>query len=170
MTILDQAFFNRKTLVVARDLIGKYVVRQDGHTLLAYRITEVEAYIGEQDLACHSAKGRTRRTEVMFGPPGRLYLYLIYGMYWMLNIVTEQTDHPSAILIRGVASISGPGRVARALKLDASFNDQPATKATGLWFEDRGGLTPKISRTPRIGIDYAGPIWSAKLYRFVVKD
>ena len=167
--ILDADFFARKTLAVARDLIGMYLVTTEGGRSRAFRITETEAYVGPHDLASHSSKGRTKRTEVMFGHPGTFYIYLIYGMYWMLNVVTEQHGFPSAVLIRGVEGFSGPGRVTKALGITNSIQAAPASKKTGIWFEDRGDAKPKIVRTARIGVDYAGPVWSKKPYRFVIK-
>ncbi|MCI0428530.1 MAG: DNA-3-methyladenine glycosylase, partial [Nitrospiraceae bacterium] len=120
--ILPRAYFNLPTVTVARSLIGKYLVRAiDGRTL-AGKIIEVEAYIGPQDKACHASKGRTQRTEVLFGPPGIAYVYLIYGMYHCLNVVTEREEFPSAVLIRAVEIdgelIDGPGRLCRALHID----------------------------------------------------
>src|SRR5215467_10060322 len=100
--ILSQSYFNRPTLVVARSLLGKYLVRKNGAGRLAGKIVEVEAYVGPHDLACHASKGRTLRTEVLFGPPGISYVYLIYGMYHCLNVVTEKSEFPAAVLIRAV--------------------------------------------------------------------
>jgi DNA-3-methyladenine glycosylase len=132
-------------------------------------IVETEAYEGPHDLASHSSRGRTARNEVMFGPAGRFYVYRIYGLHWMLNIVTG--DDGSAVLIRGVETVSGPGRVASRFGVDASLNGRAATKKTGLWFEEPQSLEARrrITRTPRIGIDYAGPVWSKKKLRFVLE-
>ena len=134
-------------------------------------IIETEAYEGTHDLACHSARGRTARTEVMFGPAGRFYIYRIYGLHWMLNVVTGDVGDAAAVLIRGVDHVSGPGRVAASLRIDGSFNDCKAVPETGLWFEDVGRIVPtrRIERTPRIGVHYAGPVWSAKELRFVLQ-
>ena len=168
--ILTQPFFNRPTLVVAPELLGKYLVRARDGQIRAYMLTEVEAYTGPEDLAAHSAKGRTPRTEVMFGPAGVWYVYFVYGMHHMLNIVTEEPDSGTAILIRGVETISGPGRLTKQLGIDRSLNRTLAVKQTGLWIEDRGvAVAPgQILTTPRIGVDYAGPIWAAKPYRFLL--
>lgn len=170
-TILKPAFFNRPTLAVTQDLLGKYLVRTLDDTTLALKITEVEAYTGPEDLAAHSSKGRTPRTEVMFGPPGYWYVYFVYGMHHMLNIVTEEPGSGTAILIRGVETISGPGRIAKQLGIDKSLNRTLAAKETGLWIEDRGVIVApeQIHTTPRIGVAYAGPIWAAKPYRFLLK-
>ena len=130
-------------------------------------ITEVEAYVGPQDLASHASKGRTPRTEVMFGKSGYWYVYLIYGVHYCLNIVTEEKDYPAAILIRGVEDISGPGRVTKYFNIDKGFNAMLASKKTGLWIEDRGAVIKptQIKRGKRIGVDYAGK-WKDKLWRF----
>lgn len=168
--LLPEAFFSRPAAQVAKELVGEVLVRSAGPRVSRYRITETEAYEGEHDLACHSAKGRTARTEVMFGPAGRYYIYRIYGLHWMLNIVTGDVNEAAAVLIRGIESVSGPGRVAAALGVDASFNGLPAVPASGLWFE-HSQFAPRVSidRTPRIGVSYAGPVWANKKLRFVAK-
>ena len=168
--VILQSFFNRPAAKVARELLGKKLVRQVGKTRTAMTVTETEAYEGVRDLASHSSKGRTARTEVMFGPAGRFYVYRIYGLHWMLNIVTGEVGDASAVLIRGVEGISGPGRVAAAIGIDASFHGREAIPETGLWFANTNESTKKrrISATPRIGVDYAGPIWAAKKLRFVI--
>ncbi len=169
--ILTRAYFNRTTLAVARSLLGKYLVRENGKGSVAGQIIEVEAYVGPHDMACHASKGRTLRTDVLFGPPGIAYVYLIYGMYHCLNVVTEQVEFPAAVLIRAVeiegTLIDGPGRLCRALKIDRSLNRIDVTAGRHLWFEDRGLRIPQqtIGTFPRIGVDYAG-IWAAKPYRF----
>lgn len=169
--ILGQRFFDRPTLRVARDLIGKYLVRQQGPELLAGRIVEVEAYIGPKDLACHASKGRTARTDVMFGPAGVAYVYLIYGMYHCLNVVTEDVDVPAAVLLRAVEVegrlIDGPGRLTRSFSIDRSLNRWDLTKGEALWFEDRAQPVRRtsIKAYPRIGVDYAGT-WAHKPWRF----
>jgi DNA-3-methyladenine glycosylase len=164
--ILPQTFWNRDVKKVAEDLIGCYLVR-DGER---YMITETEAYDGCDDLACHAAKGRTPRTEVMYGEGGHIYTYLIYGMYWMLNIVAGEKDYPAGVLIRGIEGVSGPGRVTKKLKIDKSFYGKKLGKEIGLWIEE-GEKIPKskIKKTARIGVDYAGPIWAKKEWRFVLR-
>jgi DNA-3-methyladenine glycosylase len=161
----------KKTVALARSLLGRHLVRRlpDGR-LEARRITEVEAYDGERDLACHARAGRTARTEVMYGPGGVWYVYLCYGIHEMLNLVVGPPDWPAAILIRGVEGISGPGRVTRQLAIDRQLNGTPAAPDSGLWIEDRGGRVPrgKIQATPRIGVAYAGKIWASKPWRFVL--
>jgi DNA-3-methyladenine glycosylase len=173
--ILSTKFFERPVVKVAEDLIGKYLVREIDGNIEKYLITETEAYDGPGDLACHASKGRTKRTEVMFGPAGVWYIYLIYGMYSMINVVTGKIDQPAAVLIRGVKGISGPGRLSKKLKVDRSFTGKKLTTATGLWIEETKENNQKtnykkILKTPRIGIDYSGPIWSKKLWRFVLEE
>ena len=168
---LTPAYFNRPTLMVARSLIGKYLVRSIDGCAIAGKIIEVEAYVGSQDKACHASKGRTKRTEVLFGPPGQSYVYLIYGMYHCLNVVTEQEEFPAAVLIRAIevdgVLIDGPGRLCRALQIDRSLNRIDLTIQESLWFEDRGGriLRGQVAALPRIGVDYAGA-WAKKPWRF----
>lgn len=169
--LLPLEFFNRPAAKVARDLVGKAVVRQRGEETRSFTITETEAYEGAHDLACHSSRGRTARTEVMFGPGGRFYIYRIYGLHWMLNIVTGDANEAAAVLVRGVEGVSGPGRVAAALQVDASLRGLEAIPASGLWFEELPEEKRfRVARTARIGIDYAGPIWIAKKLRFVRAD
>lgn len=153
--------------MVAKGLLGKFLIRRIGRRLISGMITEVEAYIGPKDMASHASRGKTKRTEVMFGEPGYWYVYLIYGMYYCLNIVTEKEDYPAAILIRSTDKILGPGRVCRYFKIDKSFNAKLANKKIGLWIEDRGfKIRPRdISRGKRIGINYAGE-WKDKLWRY----
>jgi DNA-3-methyladenine glycosylase len=167
--ILPLSFFDRPVLEVAEDLLGKTLVRKRGAGKIAAIITEVEAYDGMNDRACHAHRGRTPRNEVMFGPAGHFYVYFIYGMHWMLNIVTGEEGYPAAVLIRGIETYEGPGKLTRALGIDRSFNGKSSHPRNGLWVEDRGLILPKraIMRTPRIGVAYAGT--SAKLpYRFVL--
>ncbi len=168
--LLTQKFFDRPVLDVASDLLGKFLVRKVGKIERAFMITEVEAYDGIKDLASHASKGRTNRTEAMFGEAGNFYIYLVYGMHWMLNVVTGPKSYPAAILIRGLEGISGPGKATKALSIDKMLNSKKAEKGSGLWFEDRGISVDnrQIKRMPRIGVDYAGPVWSKKKYRFIL--
>jgi len=169
--ILPRVYFNRPTVTVARSLIGKYVVREIDGRILAGKILEVEAYVGPQDKACHASKGRTQRTEVLFGPPGVAYVYLIYGMYHCLNVVTEREEFPSAVLIRAIEIdgelIDGPGRLCRSLQIDRRLNRADLTTGEFLWFEDRRASVErrKVEAHPRIGVDYAGE-WAKKPWRF----
>jgi DNA-3-methyladenine glycosylase len=160
------------TVAHARELLGKYLVRRfDDGRVEARQIVETEAYHTGEDLACHASKGRTRRTEVLFAPSGVWYVYLCYGIHEMLNLVTGPVDHPSAILIRGLENLIGPGRLTRYLQITRSLNALPASPKSGLWIEDRGTLVApeRIRITPRIGINYAGPVWSQMPWRFVLE-
>ncbi|MES2470827.1 MAG: DNA-3-methyladenine glycosylase [Patescibacteria group bacterium] len=170
--MLRKDFYKRPVLKVAPDLIGKYLVVSYGGKITAHMITEVEAYDGEGDLACHASKGKTKRTEVMFEEGGVWYVYLIYGIYEMLNVVTGNKDHPAAVLIRGIEGFDGPGKLTKALHIDRRFNNKKAAKESGLWIEDRGEVISKkdILKLPRIGVDFAGPIWSKKKWRFRLKS
>ncbi len=166
MKVLSTRFFNRTTLTVAQELVGMYLVRKVGRKIYKERITEVEAYLGPHDLASHSSKGRTERTKVMFMEAGTIYIYFIYGMYYMLNVVTEEKEYPAAILIRGTESFKGPGVLTRELGIDKKLNGKLIGKESGLWFE-KSNEKVKIKKLPRVGVSYAGPIWSNKKYRFL---
>ena len=162
---LSNTFFKQDVLHVAPNLLGKIVVRRfENGAELRMPITETEAYRGEEDLACHAAKGRTTRTEVMYDVGGKVYVYLIYGMYWMLNFVTGNLNEPQAVLIRSVKDINGPGKVGRILQLDKSFYGENLSVSNRLWIEDAPSLPYETSA--RIGIDYAGEEWKNKLWRF----
>ncbi|MEY3205910.1 MAG: hypothetical protein RLZZ21_2241 [Planctomycetota bacterium] len=168
---LPTAFFDRPADRVARELLGaRLVVRAADGKLSRHVVCETEAYLGAHDLACHGSKGMTKRNAVMFGPAGRWYVYLCYGMHWMLNVVTGAKGVPAAVLIRGAGAFVGPGRVTRGLGIDKGFDGLAAARPTGLWFE-AGELIPprRIIRTPRIGVAYAGE-WAEKPLRFVVES
>lgn len=164
---------DRDTVAIARWLVGKVLVALDADgRRSAHRIVEAEAYNGPEDRACHASRGRTKRTEVLFQPGGVWYVYLIYGMYEMLNLVTGPRDFPAAVLIRGVHDVIGPGRVTRALGINRRFNGQPVARASGLWLEDDGFVpgADEVLATPRIGVDYAGSPWVEKPWRFVLRS
>ncbi len=176
--ILSQSFFqNKNTVKIAKNLLGKFLVRRyaptrkrSGQKSLsqAFLITEVEAYDGFKDRASHAHRGKTERNKIMFGEAGHWYVYFTYGMHYMLNIVTGPKDYPAAVLIRAVNKIKGPARLTRALRIDKKLNGKPAVVDSGLWLEDRG-LEIKnyqIKSSARIGVDYAGPNWGKKKYRF----
>ena len=163
---LSPDFFLRDVLEVAPALIGKLLVRQfDDGRIERYRITETEAYRGTEDMACHASKGRTLRTEVMFQEGGTVYVYLIYGMYWLLNLVTGNAGDASAVLIRGIEEVPGPGRVGRKLQLDKSFYGECLINSSRIWVEDAEPVS-EIRTSKRIGIRYAGDEWGNKLWRF----
>jgi DNA-3-methyladenine glycosylase len=170
---LGKEFFNRPVLIVAENLLGKFLVRRVNGKVVRFMITEVEAYDGLQDKASHARFGLTKRNAPMFEQGGVWYVYFTYGVHWLLNVVCGKKGHPAAILIRGVDGISGPARITKALKIDKKFNNKIASPKTGLWIEDNPGfenLKFKIENSPRIGVNYAGPIWSKKPWRFVFVD
>lgn len=182
-TILTPSYFAGNTIAVAKNLLGKFLVREINEKKIEGMITEVEVYMGPNDKASHASRGKTPRTEVMFGPPGIWYVYMVYGMHHCLNIVTEREGYPAAVLIRSVDTtlyyrvrsdtivqcklIKGPGRVCRHFGIDRSLNKKSATQESGLWIEDRGiKMKPRdIKRGPRIGVEYAGE-WKRKQWRF----
>lgn len=168
--LLGTPFFDRSTLTVARELLGKFLVKKNGNKEIASEICEVEAYVGPRDRASHASRGKTERTKIMFMSAGHWYVYLIYGMYHCLNIVTEREGYPAAILIRSVAGAKGPGRVCRLFKIGKEFNGLQASKKSGLWIEDRGIIINprKIRRGERIGVEYAKE-WREKKWRFYLK-
>jgi DNA-3-methyladenine glycosylase len=181
MKRLTRKFFLRPTLEVARDLLGKYLVRKSGGEVLIGEINEVEAYIGQDDPACHAAVGKTRRNEVMFRPAGHSYVYFTYGMYHCLNIVTEKADFPAAVLIRSIIPVkgletmmdkrrrarksktaktvlsaanvaNGPGKLCVALNLDLAQNGLDITSSDELYLTDSGKIIDDFRKSPRIGI------------------
>ena len=162
---LGRDFFVRDVLDVAPGLLGKnLVIVRDGRAT-AWTITETEAYRGTEDLACHASKGRTLRTEVMFGEGGHLYMYLIYGMYWMLNIVAGPADVPQAVLIRGLHGWPGPGKLTKHLAIDGTYYGESLITSNRIMVT-AGPPPGRIITTPRIGIDYAGA-WKEKPWRYL---
>jgi DNA-3-methyladenine glycosylase len=167
---LNADFFENDVLWVAENLLGKMLVRQfDDGTVHRYVITDTEAYRGEEDLACHACRGRTKRTEILYHHGGNIYVYLIYGMYWMLNFVTGKTEQPQAVLIRGIEGVDGPGRVGKMLQLDKTFYGENQFTSQRLWVED-APKTTDFKTGPRIGIDYAGDEWKNKPWRFTLQS
>jgi DNA-3-methyladenine glycosylase len=163
---LERNFFKRDILLVAPDLIGKILVVRTGNNIFRrYMITETEAYRGDTDEACHASKGRTARTEIMYHEGGMIYVYFVYGMYWMLNFVAGEKDDPQAALIRGIEGFRGPGRVTQALNIDRSYYGEDLTTSNRIWVED-AGIRPVVKTGPRIGINYAGEIWKNKPWRY----
>ena len=157
---------------VAKELLGKYLVRKIGNKIIREKITETEAYVGPHDLACKSSRGKTEGNKIMYEEAGTIYVYFTYGMHWMLNIVTEEKDFPSAVLIRGTEVTSGPARLTKALSIDKKLNGLKLGEKSGLWIEENlktKNSKLKISKTPRIGIDSSGPIWANKPYRFILE-
>lgn len=167
--VLKKDFYEQSTFVVARALLGKYLVTRYKGKIYPYMITEVEIYDGRADLASHAARGMTPRNKIMYGDAGVWYVYLVYGIHEMLNIVTRKRGYPAGVLIRGVEGISGPGRVTKALHVTRDVNGKKAEKNSGLWIEDRGVrvIKTKVVRTPRVGVIYAGEYWAKKKWRLV---
>ena len=173
IVILNKKFFDRDTIRVARGLLGKKLVRMYREKRIEGIITEVEAYIGFEDKASHASRGKTERTKVMFAGAGTIYVYLIYGMHFCLNIVTEREEYPAAVLIRGIKTkdglISGPGRVTKYIRIDKKLNEKILSVKNGLWIENREKFnSKKIFKSKRIGVDYAGSVWAKKLWRFYI--
>jgi DNA-3-methyladenine glycosylase len=183
---LPRGFYEQPTLEVARRLLGKYLVRNHAEGTTVGRIVETEAYVGPEDKACHAARGRTARTEVMFGAAGHAYVYFIYGFHYMLNIVTEPPGFPAAVLIRAVEPLtgnelmqkrrgienprslaSGPGKLCQAFAIDRTLNGEDLCGEI-LYIEDSAEAPPAIAATPRIGVDYAGK-WKRKPWRFLIR-
>lgn len=167
--LLPPAFFTRRADSVARELLGCWlVIQRPGGGVERHAIFETEAYLGPQDLACHGRTGPTARNRTMFGPAGYWYVYLCYGMHWMLNIVTGRAGLPAAVLIRGAGQVAGPGRLTKLLGIDRRHDGQLSCQMAGLWLEAGPGVPRRrIERTPRIGVDYAG-VWAEKPLRYVV--
>ena len=164
MTRLDYSFFHRPCLEVARDLVGKVLVRGEQRL----RISETEAYCGESDTACHACKGRTRRTEVMYMEAGTIYIYLCYGIHWMLNIVTGEKDQPEAVLVRACVEAPGPGRLTKALGITGALNRESVVDSDVLWIED-DGFRCGIALDKRVGIGYASQEDQDRLWRFKIQ-
>ena len=165
MSKLPYEFYHRPCLQVARDLVGKVLVRRVDGEVLRLRITETESYCGEQDTACHASRGRTRRTEVMYQKAGTIYVYLCYGIHWMLNIVTGEEDEPEAVLIRACeGSMNGPGKLTKALQITGQLN-RGSILGEELWVED-DGFACAVAADTRVGIGYASEEDQARLWRF----
>jgi DNA-3-methyladenine glycosylase len=190
---LRRAFFQRKTINVARELLGKYLVvwNESRRQTLVGKIVETEAYCGQKDKACHASWRKRQSCEVLWGEAGHLYVYLTYGMHWLVNIVTEKRNYPAAVLIRAIEPIggvsfmaenrgavpnkvsigNGPGKLTKALGISGSLNGEDLEDSRRVWVEDRGIIYSRaiISHSPRIGIDYAGA-YKNKLWRFFIKQ
>jgi DNA-3-methyladenine glycosylase len=176
MRKLPCSFYDRDTIIVAKELLGKFLVHEAHGVKRTGKIIETEAYLGEHDLAAHSSKGRTKRTEIMFGPPGHAYVYLIYGMYFCMNVVTEREGHASAVLLRAVEPVenisektSGPGLLCRAMKIDRQLNGHNLLSDNFFIAESDEAEKFSIIKRPRIGVDYAKH-WAKRHLRFYIKD
>ncbi len=166
---LGPDFFSRDALVIAPEILGKTLIRQmpDG-TRICLPVSEVEVYRGMEDRANHASKGMTERNRVMFGEGGKIYMYLIYGMHWMFNIVTGNEGNPEALLIRGAGEIKGPGRVTQKLSMGRDFYGEDLGNSERIWIED-GPTVKSYITSPRVGIDYAGEPWVSMPWRFVLR-
>jgi DNA-3-methyladenine glycosylase len=179
MKKLRRSFFIRSTLTVAKDLLGKYLVREVDGKIISGKIVETEAYIGTKDKASHAFNGKiTLRNQAEYLIGGHVYIYLVYGMYWQLNITTNTAGKPECVLIRALEIenqnpqlANGPGKLCQYLHLDKSFYGEDLTKSKRLWIEDKKVVikNSQIMKTARIGIGYAGPVWSEKPWRFYIK-
>jgi DNA-3-methyladenine glycosylase len=172
---LPRSFYRRDTTLVARELLGCYLVHVVGGVERVGKIVEVEAYLGIHDLAAHSSKGLTPRTRVLFGAPGYAYVYLIYGVYWCLNVVTEPEGHACAVLLRALEPVQnvagrtrGPGLLCRALQIDKELNGHDLVSEDFFIAAIQGGETPEIVAGPRVGVDYAGA-WAEMPLRFYLR-
>ena len=176
--ILPQYFYSQKTLKVAQELLGCFLVRKINGKIIKAKIIETEAYFGFNDLASHASRGKTERNKIMFGESGVIYIYLVYGMHYMLNIVTEKKDYPAAVLLRGVKlnndlenkKLDGPAKLTKYFKIDKKFNGLSIfNKENNFWIEERKEIlkSSKIKKAPRVGVDYAKE-YKDKLWRFFI--
>jgi DNA-3-methyladenine glycosylase len=172
---LPREFYDRDTILVARELLGKFLVHKTGGGERIGKIVEVEAYLGPHDLAAHSSKGKTERTKIMFGPPGYAYVYFIYGMYFCVNVVTEREGHASAVLLRAIEPVKniegrtcGPGLLCRAMKIDKKLNGHDLL-SDDFYIAESEVEKFSIVKGPRIGVDYAKH-WAKRHLRFYIKD
>ena len=163
--LLDQSYFARPATELAPDLIGKLLCRRIGNEVLRRRITETECYFGTGDTACHAHKGRTPRTDTLYLAGGVSYVYLCYGIHWLLNIVTGEKEHPEAVLIRGCETAPGPGRLTKALGITGALNGQSILETEDFWIGD-DGFRCEIEEDKRVGIGYASREDQDRLWRF----
>jgi DNA-3-methyladenine glycosylase len=173
---LLREFYDRDTILVARELLGKHLVHRSGKLERTGRIVEVEAYLGPHDLAAHSSRGLTERTKVMFGPPGHAYVYFIYGMYYCMNVVTEADGKAAAVLLRALEPVKnvagrtqGPGLLCRAMGIDKRLNGHDLLSDDFFIADPDERPSVVIVKRPRIGVDYAGH-WAKRNLRFYIKD
>lgn len=167
---LEYDFFHREKLIVARELAGKIVARRlPNGEIIRVRITETEAYGGEEDKACHASKGRTPRTELLYGRAGIIYVYLCYGIHWLMNIITGDEGTPQGVLLRAGENLNGPAKLTKAIGVDKHFNGLSIIDNKEIWIEDDGEVF-EITTAPRVGIDYAGEEWKNKPWRFIASE
>ena len=171
--VVRQSFFGGSTIAVAKKLLGMDLVRKLGGRIIRMPISEVEVYDGPDDKASHAFSGKTHRNLPMFGPPGYIYVYLVYGKYYMLNIITREIGYPAAILIRGAGMYDGPGKLTRGLNISKSINGKLLHPRSGLWIEKNSGVRGgniKIISLPRVGVSYAGHRWASRKLRFLSRS
>ncbi len=167
--ILTEEFFHRDALIVAPELVGKIIVRiLDDGTEIRERIAEVEVYRGEEDKACHASKGRTKRTEILYGESGFIYVYLCYGIHWLMNVITGEKEQPQGILIRCGDVHDGPAKLTKYLQIDGSFNGEKICGNNRIRIED-DGFKPEIRTASRVGINYAGDYWRNIKWRYIAE-
>jgi len=165
--LFDDAFFEQPALEIAPKILGaKLCHRGEDELIQKFTICETEAYHGIDDLASHASRGKNQKNQLMFGPANIWYLYLCYGVHWMLNLVTDRDGAPSAVFIRATLEVKGPGRLTRKFSLDQSYSGLPNHPSTNLWLEKNSSQPEKIKRGRRVGISGAGPYWSKVPYRF----
>jgi DNA-3-methyladenine glycosylase len=168
MQKINKSFYTQDVLVVAPLLLGKILVRKlNNGEVLKYRITETEAYKGEEDTACHARAGKTNRTYIMYEEGGRAYIYLCYGMHYLLNVVTGKKDDPQAVLIRGIEGYEGPAKLTKVMDIDKRLNNVDLTQSEEIWIED-DGYRPSYKTAKRIGIDYATEPYKSIEWRFII--
>ena len=167
---LTESFYHRDCLEVAPDLVGKLLMRRlpDG-TILQERIAETEAYRGQEDLACHASKGRTPRTELLYRESGVIYVYLCYGMHWLMNVITGEREQPQGVLLRAGAVHNGPAKLTKYLQVDKQFNGDSFLTCPELWIAD-DGFRPALRTDVRVGIDYAGEYWKNMPWRWIADE
>jgi DNA-3-methyladenine glycosylase len=173
---LPRSFYDRDTLLVAQELLGKFLIHDSCGRKRVGKIVEVEAYLGAHDLAAHSSKGLTKRTQVMFGPPGHAYVYLIYGVHHCMNVVTERAGNGAAVLLRAVEPVRnicdrtcGPGLLCRAMQIDRRLNGHDLLSKDFFIAEPEDAESFTIVKRPRIGVDYAKH-WARRHLRFYIKN
>lgn len=163
----EKSFYLRDAVIVAPDLIGKLLCRRTDGVTLKLRITETECYMGEKDLACHASRGKTPRNSVLYEEGGILYVYIVYGMHNLVNVITGKENDPQGVLIRCCEGYNGPAKLSKYLHIDRSLNRENILTSEAAWIED-DGCRPEIVTAPRVGIDYAGDYWKNIPWRFIM--
>lgn len=166
--IIEREFFQRDRLIVAPELVGKLLVFRTEKGIIRQRITETEAYGTENDTACHAHRGRTPRNEVLYMEGGIVYVYLCYGVHWLLNVITGEKESPQGVLIRACEGAPGPGRLTKAAGINGSLNRLYFSEESGIWFED-DGFECEVTTGKRVGIGYASQEDQDRQWRFILK-